>query len=206
MDRRTFTAAAATLVGGRSLIGADPVGVRAPLKAAPGPLDNPLKGWCPYTYWGEIHRPYSMAFHYVGWSRLEPNEGEYAFESWEKEAWDVPASQGKRVVLRVFIDYPKETDGMPVWLAAKGVKRTPYKDHGGGFSPDYKDPTFRKALVKFVGALGKWCNDHPRVAFVQAGLLGHWGEWHTFPRNELYCDPGLEADVVAAFRDAMPNV
>jgi len=31
-------------------------------EAAPGPLDNPLKGWCPYTDAGPIHQPYSMVF------------------------------------------------------------------------------------------------------------------------------------------------
>src|SRR3954462_10963166 len=29
---------------------------------APGPLDNPLKGWCPYADAGPIRQPYPMVF------------------------------------------------------------------------------------------------------------------------------------------------
>ena len=38
---------------------------------SPGPLDNPLKGYCLYTTAGKIHRPYSMVFQYVSWKELE---------------------------------------------------------------------------------------------------------------------------------------
>ncbi|HCU87516.1 MAG TPA: hypothetical protein DGP39_08300, partial [Verrucomicrobiales bacterium] len=70
-----------------------------------GPLDNPLKGYCLYTNAGEIHRPYSMVFQYVSWKELEPIEGKYAFEAWEKK-WVHPRAMGKHVVLRVYVDYP----------------------------------------------------------------------------------------------------
>lgn len=33
-----------------------------------GPLDNPSKGWCPFTDAGEITLPYSMVFFPVAWS------------------------------------------------------------------------------------------------------------------------------------------
>ena len=56
-------------------------------KAAPGPLDNPLKGYCVYTDAGKIRRPYSMVFLYLPWKKLEPAEGRYAFDEWEKKAW-----------------------------------------------------------------------------------------------------------------------
>ena len=36
-------------------------------RAMAGPLDNPLKGWCPYTDAGKIHQPYSMVFQYISW-------------------------------------------------------------------------------------------------------------------------------------------
>ncbi len=76
--------------------------------SAPGPLDNPLKGYCLYTNAGEIHRPYSMIFQYVSWKELEPIEGRYAFEDWEKKKWSHPRANGKHVVLRVYVDYPKK--------------------------------------------------------------------------------------------------
>ena len=77
-------------------------------KAAPGPLDNPLKGYCVYTDAGKIYRPYSMVFLYVPWKKLEPEEGRYAFVEWEREAWGHPAAAGKHMALRVYSDYPKK--------------------------------------------------------------------------------------------------
>ena len=34
-------------------------------EAAPGPLDNPLKGYCVCIDAGKIHRPHSMVYFYV---------------------------------------------------------------------------------------------------------------------------------------------
>jgi len=48
-------------------------------EAAPGPLDNPFNGWCPYAGAGTIHQPYSVVFLVEG--RLEANAapGHYKF-------------------------------------------------------------------------------------------------------------------------------
>ena len=108
-------------------------------QAAPGPLDNPLKGWCPYTDAGEITQPYSMVFQYVSWKHLEPHEGEYRFEEWEAEAWSVARAKGKHIIFRVYVDYPNLETGMPEWLVQQGVRMRRYKDHGGGLAPDYDD-------------------------------------------------------------------
>ena len=90
-------------------------------KAAPGPLDNPLKGYCVYTDAGKIHRPYSMVFLYAPWKELEPAEGRYAFAAWEKGAWGHPAAADEPAVLRVYADHPKNPLPMPEWLQKKCV-------------------------------------------------------------------------------------
>lgn len=174
-------------------------------EAAPGPLDNPLKGWCPYTDAGEITQPYSMVFQYVPWNRLEPRKGEYLFKQWEDEAWNVARAKGKHIILRVYVDYPKLPSGMPDWLVRQGVKMRPYLAHGGGLAPDYDDPRMISAMEKFIEALGRRYNQHPRVAFVQLGMLGFWGEWHTWPQEKLYASPDTERRIVDGFRKAMPD-
>ncbi|RMG35189.1 MAG: DUF4832 domain-containing protein [Planctomycetota bacterium] len=174
-------------------------------KPAPGPLDNPLKGWCPYTNAGPIHQPYSMVFQYVSWKMLEPVEGDFRFGEWERREWDVPAARGRHVVLRVWIDYPGKPTGLPDWLVAKGVRLRPYEQFGGGLSPDYDDPRMVAAMVRFIEALGRRYNGHPRVAFIQVGLLGHWGEWHTYPRTELFASEKTQRTVLAAYRRAFPD-
>jgi hypothetical protein len=172
---------------------------------APGPLDNPLKGWCTYTEAGTIHQPYSMVFRYVSWKELEPAEGDYRFADWEAKTWEEPAAQGKHVVLRVYVDYPGRPSGLPDWLKKKGVKTTRYTDYGGGLSPDYNHPAMVTGLERLLAAMGKRYDMNPRVAFVQMGLLGFWGEWHTYPRNELFASPATQKRILDASRRAFPN-
>lgn len=171
---------------------------------APGPLDNPLKGWCVYTIAGPIRQPYSMVFHYVPWKTLEPVEGDYRFADWER-TWDDPIGKGKRVVFRVYLDYPGLPSGVPDWLARKGVTRTPYKDYGGGLSPDYDHPALAAGLEKLIAALGRRYDTDPRIAFVQIGLLGFWGEGHTYPRPELFASAATQKRVLDAYQKAFPD-
>jgi hypothetical protein len=171
-------------------------------KPADGPLDNPLKGWCPFTDAGRITLPYSMVFFPIGWSELEPQEGQYAFEEWERRAWDIEPARGKHVVFRIYADMPNRPSGFPQWLRDQGVRLTAYTDYGGGQSPDYNDPRVVKALERLIAALGKRYDDHPRVAYLQLGLLGFWGEWHTYPRNELFASPETQKRVIDAYHKA----
>ncbi|MGV3605144.1 MAG: DUF4832 domain-containing protein [Planctomycetaceae bacterium] len=169
-----------------------------------GPLDNPLKGWCPYTDAGKIYQPYSMVFQYISWRELEPTENDFRFEEWEK-TWNVEAAKGKHIIFRVYIDYPSKPSGLPDWLREAGVKETPYDNYGGGKSPDYNDPRMIAGMEKLIAALGKRYNSHPRIAFIQLGLLGFWGEWHTYPRTPLYASENTERRVIDAYRKAFPD-
>lgn len=180
----------------------DEILVRPRSKA--GPLDNPLKGWCPYTDAGRIHQPYSMVFQYVSWRELEPFENDYRFDAWER-TWNVEAAAGKHIIFRVYVDYPSKKSGLPDWLREAGVKETAYTEYGGGQSPDYNDPRLLTAMERLIAALGKRYNQHPRIAFIQLGLLGFWGEWHTYPQTKLYASPETERRVIDAYRTAFPN-
>ena len=199
---RTWVAVVLVVLTGSAGLRADELVVKP--RPAPGPVDNPLKGWCPYTDAGPIRQPYSMVFLYVPWSQLEPNAGDYRFEEWEK-SWDVAAARGKHIIFRVYIDYPKLPSGLPDWLRKAGVKETRYQEHGGGLSPDYNDPKMLAAMERLIDALGRRYNKHPRIAFLQLGLLGFWGEWHTWPRGELYATPETERRIIAAWRRAFPD-
>jgi len=189
------------LIGAQSLQ-ADEIVVKPP--PGPGPLDNPLKGWCPYTDAGQIHQPYSMVFLYVPWKQLEPHKGDYQFEAWER-TWDVDEARGKHIVFRVYVDYPSLDPGLPDWLRQEGVRETAYREHGGGMSPDYNDPRMVSAMERLIEALGRRYNNHPRIAFLQLGLLGFWGEWHTWPREEMYASPQTEQRVIDSYRRAFPD-
>jgi len=171
---------------------------------AAGPLDNPLKGWCPYTNAGPIHQPYSMVFQYTSWRELEPVENEFRFNEWE-ESWNVEAAKDKHIIFRVYIDYPSKPSGLPDWMRKSGVKEIAYEEYGGGRSPDYDDPRMIAGMERLIAALGERYNNDPRIAFIQLGLLGFWGEWHTYPRSELYASPETQRRVIDAYRKAFPE-
>lgn len=173
-------------------------------RPAAGPLDNPLKGWCPYTNAGKIHQPYSMVFQYISWRELEPVENDFRFEEWEK-SWNVESAKDKHIIFRVYIDYPSKPSGLPDWLRKSGVKETAYDDYGGGKSPNYDDPRMSAGMERLIAALGERYNDHPRIAFIQLGLLGFWGEWHTYPRPQLHASPETERRVIDAYKKAFPD-
>jgi hypothetical protein len=39
-------------------------------------------------------------------------------------------------------------------------------------------------MVSFIQALGRRYDGDPRIGFIEVGLIGFWGEWHTFPHDE----------------------
>lgn len=175
-------------------------------QSASGPLDNPLKGWAPYWFnWlTQYYQPVSMNFWYVSWRELEPNPQDYRFTTWEQQ-WNTPLARDNHVVFRVYLDYPGLPTGVPQWLIDQGVEMRPYSEHGGGLSPDYDDPRLLNALVRLIQAMGARYNSNPRVAFIQLGFLGFWGEWHTYPRTELFASESTQRAVVDAMRAAFPN-
>jgi hypothetical protein len=175
---------------------------------AEGPLSNPLKGWAAYSHeWSTYALPARMTYQYVSWRELEPERGVYRFAEWERENWDSPNARGKHVVFRLYLDYPNLPVGVPQWVIDRGVAMRPYDipEIGKGLAPDYDDPRLLNPLLDFIAALGERYNRNPRVAFVALGTLGFWGEWHTWPRTELFASEATQRAVVRAYRQAFPH-
>ena len=183
---------------------ADRVRVIRP-EAAPGPLANPLKGWCPFVDANPITQPYSMVYLDASWRELEPTSGHFDFDGWERRAWNRPAGRNKHIVFRIIIDHPGRPSGLPDWLKGQ-VKQTPYQEHGGGLSPDYDNPLLVAGLERLIAALGERYDRDPRVAFIEVGLLGYWGEWHTWPNDRLKPSVATERRVIDAYHKAFPTV
>ena len=172
-----------------------------------GSLKNPLKGWAPYSDAGDRHfDPTTMSFFYVSWRDLEPTRGVYRFDLLESR-WENRAARGKHVVLRLYLDYPNEPTGIPQWLLDSGIELRPYRTRevGNGVSPDYDDPRLTGPLLELIHTMGQRYDSNPRVAFIEIGALGFWGEWHTWPREELFASAETQEAVVDAYREAFPN-
>jgi len=169
----------------------------------PAPVDNPLKGLVPYAGEHRAQFPHSMEFGYLALKDLMLGRGRFDWTKLEALLRDV-AGRGHHTIFRVWVEYPGSPSGLPEFLRTEGVAVTTYPGEGAtpNFTPDYRDPKLQSALAEFIAALGKRYDGDPRVGYVTAGLLGHWGEWHTYPRNDLSPTPELEAKVMDAYTRA----
>jgi hypothetical protein len=108
-------------------------------------------------------------------------------------------------VFRIYLDYPGKTTGIPQYLLDAGLATNSYNDHGNNgksVSPDYENPMLVHALTNFSAALGARYDGDPRIAFITVGLLGFWGEWHTYPHSSWFASPSVQDRVLAAWTNA----
>lgn len=181
------------------------------LEYAPTPADNPLKGLVPYQGDRRDKFPHSMEFNYIPLSSLVKNYDDYDWKRLDNLLGDV-ASRGHQTVFRIYLEYPNDPNGkgaIPPFLIADGLKVTKWRNTNTQplppddvITPDYEDPKLRRVLRRFIAALGSRYDGDKRVAFITAGLLGSWGEWHTYPRSELFASKTVQAEVIEAYAQA----
>ena len=104
---------------------------------------------------------------------------------------DEAAVWGRQVAFRFYVEYPGGSgthpgNGIPPCLNGKMALRT--NGFWGTVSPDYDDPDVIAALTSFINAFaarydraGPGGTADPRIGFMSLGLVGLWGEWHTWP-------------------------
>lgn len=172
----------------------------------PAPVDNPLKGLVPYAGDRRALFPHSMEFNYLPLDKLMTGRGSFDWKPLDALLNDI-ASRGHQTVFRVYVEYPTLPSGLPKFLRDEGVKVFEYASEDPkvkvpNFTPDYRDPRLQSTLVEFIEAMGKRYDGDARVGYVTAGLLGYWGEWHTYPRLDLSPSKELQAKVMDAYERA----
>jgi len=134
----------------------------------PRALRNPLMGFRPGL--GRPQEWAAVARDYIEWDLLEDD----ARDSVEKiravcnERWHDVAARNLKIIPRVYLEWPNSdySDSGKHWPA----DMTP---------GDYSSDQFQQRLVRLIEKLGEaWDND-PRVAFIESGLIGYWGEQHS---------------------------
>jgi hypothetical protein len=175
---------------------------------APAPVDNPLKGLVPYQ--GDVRDrfPHSLEFNYLSYSELVKGYDEFDWKPLEKLLDDI-ASRGHQAVLRIFMEYPGKKGVIPDFLVKDGLKvhkwlytETQPLPPALIETPDYEDKNLRRSLKLFLAAFGKKYDGDPRIGFLTAGLLGSWGEWHTYPKDELFASKTVQFEVMDAYEAA----
>ena len=169
----------------------------------PAPPDNPLKGFMPYT--GSYSTfPYSMEWNYLPLRSLMSGPTNFNWTSLDQLLIN-DASRGHQTVFRVYLDYPTLATGIPQYLLDAGLITYSYNDYGNdGISlcPDYSNPLLDQALTNFIAALGRRYDGDPRIGFITVGLLGYWGEWHTYPETNWFASPAVQEEVLTAYANA----
>lgn len=180
-----------------------------PLVYAPAPVDNPLKGLVPYSSeWKKEEGSFahSMEFRYFALGDVMTGWGTFDWTKIE-ETLERARKGGRQIIFRVFLEYPGKDDVLPEFLLKEGMKVTRWKDNDGKtvVTPDYESAMTRRAIRECIEAMGKKYDDDPRVAFLTAGMLGLWGEWHNYPRNDLWASKEVQLEVMRAFVKAFPK-
>lgn len=188
--------------------------VAGPLEYSAVQTANPLKGFMPFAGKRVADAlPHSMEFTYMALKDLMDGAESFTWEKLDKRLNEV-AGRGRHSVIRVFMDYPRNASGVPDFLrhGPDGISGTAddllvrsYDEHGNkgvSVSPDYADPHLRGALRNFISAFGARYDGDPRIGFIQIGLLGFWGEWHTYPHEGWMPPLVVQEEILGAYDEA----
>jgi hypothetical protein len=178
------------------------------LEPTESPVNNPLKGLVPYARPHPDRFPHSMEFNYLGLARLVVGLEQYDWKPMEQLLNDI-AGRGNQAVIRIYLEYPGKKDGIPSFLENGGLIVHRYLNTNTApfpptevATPDYSNSELRRVLVQFIEAFGAKYDGDARLGFVTAGLLGTWGEWHTYPRNDLWASKEVQSEVMDAYERA----
>lgn len=202
---------------------------------------NPMKGLREYfgpgydTKRSGYPLPYgSIIKEYMQWNMMEnvETDGVDKVIQYSNHRWEGVEDINMKVIPRPFIvwmeryegGYPKNTytdnpDDLNGWHWPSDFPAEVRSDNNDTPSTGgYFDPKFAERIQKLVMKLGEaWDND-PRVAYVEMGLIGEWGEQHD-PCISTYWKPiyqpyhvdnrtwvpGIEKVLGDAFKEAFKN-
>jgi hypothetical protein len=148
-----------------------------------------------------------MEFDYVPFNKIVTGKKTYDWSHLEAMLTGI-ASRGNQAVFRVYIEYPGRSVAIPDYLIRDGLKTFTYKNPWSSESnaivttPDYDDPKLQQAIVDLIQAMGAKYDGDPRIGFLTAGLLGFWGEWHNYPKEEFFAKKTFQARVLDTYEKA----
>jgi hypothetical protein len=152
-------------------------------------LRNPLKG---FTTRGIYDHPWATLAHtYIKWNEIENHESDSIdkIRRVTDEMWGDIASRNIKVIPRVYLHWSGNRKYWPADMT----------------SDDYTSEQFQQRVVRLVVRLGILWDTDPRVAFVELGIFGKWGEHHSpSPTDEMQ---KLVGDAcVKAFKNKLVSV
>ncbi len=176
--------------------GPDPALAAHPLTAAPGPVDNPLKGFAKFYNPGSnqnVGYPHALTWGYFGLSEIMTNASSCGAYNWSivDTMLAETAGYGNQAAIRIYLTYPGGTGSHPanaIPPCFNGNVATRADTYWNVTHPDYNSPFAINALRNFITAFGARYDGDPRLGFIHLGLVGLWGEWHTWPYDSDTAD------------------
>ena len=170
-------------------------------------LVNPFTGLVPWV--GSTNSTYQTTLQYVNitWAELEPDSGNYHWSVLES-GWGNITQSRRRVGFRISTASPGEEGhiDIPQWLVNRGVRMRAYEIEGQyGLAPDWDDPEFLQAHHNFIAALGARYDNDFRVAWIDVGSYGFWGEWHVWLNDTLAASQGSKQSILEDYFSAFPT-
>jgi hypothetical protein len=150
---------------------------------------NPLGGMRPGLNSVRAHPFASLGRQYIEWNLIENSAADTVDKIravTDRLVGDLP-SYNIKVIPRVYLHWPNRGKYWPADLAAD----------------DYSSAAFRSRLTRLIARLGEAWDSDPRIAFIETGIIGYWGEHHTPSFSQL--PAGMDVEFGDAFRNAFPS-
>jgi hypothetical protein len=170
-------------------------------------LPNPFKGFVPWI--GTQNPVYDTKLQYktFEWRDIEPQKSIFNWAYFE-QGWGNISQTGKRVGFRISACTPGSSNAydIPDWLVNEGVKLREYTIDGQhGLAPDWDDPLFLQAHQDLIDALGTRYDQDDRVAWIDIGSYGFWGEWHVYLNDSLAATQASKQSILEDYFDAFQD-
>lgn len=157
-------------------------------------FQNPLKGFRPYlsTDTSEATNPKpgmsdheygNLRKHYIKWNDVEDSvdDGVDRIVEYCNHCWDTVETYNIKVIPRIYLQWGHESQNH--WPA--------------DMQPlDWNSEQFKSRLEKMIEKLGLAWDHDPRVAYVEMGIYGKWGEHH---------DPDIPTDIMTIMGEGFKN-
>lgn len=176
-------------------------------KPSDGPTINPLKGFNS-SWWREDEDYASVGFQYIEWGQFEPTDDLFDWE-YAEEVLDRAGSRGRHVILQFVVDWDTKDSVDDNYLGPKWLLERVGEERGLAEAKDansrtmratrYNDPLFIAEATEAIEALLDRYRDDPRTFVIQVGVLGFWGEWHTYPRLDWSPTDETKSQILDAY-------
>jgi hypothetical protein len=152
-------------------------------------LRNPLMG---FTTRGIYDHPWATtAQTYIQWNEIENNEsdGIDKIKNYCNQKWAGVEGKNIKVIPRVYLHWSGNRKFWPADMQ---------KD-------DYTSAQFQERVLRLIKRLGECWDNDPRVAFIEMGIFGKWGEHHS-PSPSVEMQKLVGDAFTAAFKNKKVSV